>query len=151
VTCLSRRALLASAAGGLTALAGCSYQARGDTAPGETATTAAGGGDRTDAFVSALKSRGIVVDSTLRMGSTLSLMYIYRPDHDRQDRVRLATTYAEYAGVSKPLLAVTVLEPDAEARHGGFDIKHSWAQGYAAGDLSRDEYLSRINDTYSQR
>jgi len=142
----------------LPALAGCGYQARRPGAPGSTANESSEGSggatvapDQTDDFVAALESQGLVVDSTMRFGPSLSLGYLHRPEHARQDRVRLATTYAEYRQVSKPVLSVTVIAPGGETREGVFRIEHPWARAYAAGDLSRSQYLARIDDTYSKK
>jgi len=99
-------------------------------------------------FVAELEAAGVQVDSTMQMAGDLSLMYFHRPEKHEQDITRVATTFADYAGNVRSMLTVTAINPDGDTRHGGWRIDKKWAQQFAAGDLSKSQYMSKVEDTY---
>jgi len=88
------------------------------------------------------------VDSTMQMAGDLSLMYYHRPEKHEQDITRVATTFADYAGNIRSILTVTAINPSGDSRHGGWMVEKQWAEQFAAGDISKSQYMTNVEDTY---
>lgn len=148
---MNRRGFLSTAAA--TLFAGCSARGGGGgtSQKGDGAKQIGSSSEEVASFVETLESKGVDVDSTMMTMGSLSLMYFQRPKHQRQDRIRVATTYAKNRSVSKNFLNCTVLEPDGESRYGTYMIKQEWAASYASGGLSKSEYLSKIDSTFNEK
>lgn len=135
---MKRRSVIGLAAA--TLLPGCSYS--------EQSSTDAENPHWVSEFVTDLEAKGIRVDSTLSAGGDLSLMYFHRPEKHEQDITRVATTFSEYADNVRSLLTVTAINPDGDSRHGGWVVEKEWATAYRSGDLSKSQYMTKVEDTY---
>jgi len=136
---MNRRNLLAT--GALAALAGC-LSSSDDS---EFSTERIEGATASD-FESSLEEHGIDVDSTREIAGDLSLMYYRGSDPDAQIET-IALAFVPYRGIVKRGLAFTALESQS-SRHGVGMINRTWADSYASGDLSRSEYIKKVQDSY---
>lgn len=150
---MKRRTFITATTATATALtAGCT--GTGASASGDE-TESSGGSEpdreaATDAFMADLRSSDVQVDSVMRFGPDASFMYVRRPEHERQDRLRVALTYAEHPTVAATILSVTELEHGDE-RYGTLAIRREWADQYNAGEISRDEYLQQFETSFQPR
>ena len=155
MTDVTRRVFVTALSTSLAGLAGCSGGQSGPATAekGEGAVQLSGDSEAVAALIDALESRGVDVDSTMTVGGTVTLGYFRRPDHELQDRTRVARTYAqeEHREMSEDFLNLNVIEPDGQSRSGTYIIKQEWAAAYAAGSLSVDAYLAKINDTLQEK
>jgi len=133
-----RRAFLATLAS--VSVAGCSSS--------DEPSTESGDDDWVAKFVADLEAGGVQVDSTMQMAGDLSLMYYHRPEKHEQDITRVATTFGDYAGNARSMLTVTALNPGGDSRHGGWMIEKEWAQQFAAGELSKSDYMNNVEGTF---
>ena len=151
---MNRRTFLTATAATATALtAGCT----GTGAPASGDENESSGGSKpdreaaTDAFMADLRSSDVQVDSVMRFGPDASFMYVRRPEHERQDRLRVALTYAKHPTVAATVLSVTALEPGGDERYGTLAIRREWADQYNAGEISRSEYLQQFENSFQPR
>lgn len=148
-----RRFLQAGGTGAAAFLAGCSYQTRAEEPPENgTDSDASASSPSADlnAYVAALEEKNIEVDSTMAMAGGVSLMYYYRPNHEQQDRRRLARTFIAYRDIVSSMLAVTVLAPSGDSRRARFHIEKPWANAVAEGTLTEAQYFEKIRSTWPQ-
>lgn len=156
MTAFTRRAVLRRVAGTVPVVAsGCvNYQTH--SSPSNSTGNSTADGDQqaevsAEAFVRDLESQGIDVDSTMKLLGDVSLAYYHRPDHEVQDRQRIALTFVEYRSICSNLLSVTAIEPSGDTNHAVWHISRRWADQYAAGDLSKDQYLANVRDTWTKK
>lgn len=106
-----------------------------------------GQSEAVDAFIEALEAEeGIKVDSTMKTGPGLSLMYTA----DKPKIGVIARVYAEHRDVTG-FLSVTLLTgtgPNAQ-RVANFHIEREWAEAFVADELDSEEYAQRVAATYS--
>ena len=142
---MNRRTLLTTS--GSVLFAGCSGVLRSDSA-NEYSTELIEDATIAD-FESALKENGIDVDSTMEIAGNLSVMY-YRDSSAHEKQVEtIALTFVPYRGLVNQMLSFTSLK-NKDARHGVGHVVRAWAESYAAGELSREEYLSNCKQTYGE-
>lgn len=148
---MKRRSFLSLAAAGFAGCSGGGGGGPGTAQKGDGAKQIGGNSAKVSAFLSALEDKGVDVDSSMKAAGNLSVMYFRRPDHERQDLARIGTTYTQHLGVSESFLNLTAIEPDGQSRYGTYIIKESWARGYANGDLTKTQYLNKIESTFKKK
>lgn len=139
---MNRRQFLATA--GTVTLAGCTEGSASGDSNNSTDDTS---DDDMKNFKQDLADAGIDVDSTMGLGGGLSVMYYRRSEKAEQDRHRLALAYANNPGVSGSLVTATSLMPSGDSRYANISIEREWVDAYNAGELSKSEFLGKVDDT----
>lgn len=151
----SRRSVLAMSTGALAALAGCTTSSPDECSPAsfpeDTSTRTREEPPSVCQYGAELESRGMDVDST--MGSPgVSVMYFREPDSHREQIRTVAVAFVPYRRMvesGKPL-SFTALESN-DNRHGTGYVAREWADRRARSELSSDEYVKKVMDTYGTR
>lgn len=152
-----RQVLGLAAAGAVTALAGCGVATPDECSP---ATFPPEGSTHTREdpptpcqFGAELEQAGLDVDSTMGgAGHSASVMYYHEPDRHSEQIRTVAVEFVRYRRMisSDGLLSFTALSSNDD-RHGDGHVAREWADSRASGDMTREEYVQKVEDTYETR
>lgn len=150
---LTRRGFLASAGTiGASALAGCVQSGSGSDTENDSATLDEPGRE-VSAFRAAVSNEGIRVDGTMDTEVLgVSLFYYRDADAHREQIATIATEFAKYRDIvgKGSIISVTALETTSD-RHGTFHVAKDMAAKYASGDLTKEQYVTAVANTYDKR
>lgn len=143
-----RRFLAGAAAAGMLATAGCTAA----PAPGGNSSGNTDGGDA-NRLEADLEEQNVQVEMTKKTLGDLYVYYYYRSEKARQDITRIALTYTDYAVNTRKFLAANEIEADGSGigdLRGNYYIDRQWALDYRDGKLSKDAYVQKVLDSYTE-